>query len=269
MRFKKSLSPIGLFIFIILFPPFSSTGMHYTPAYFISTWEHKYYRWETSLIQYSCDGKHIEDQNHRTVYTSPGDFKILDFDWTPEGGTQILGVLATHPKGTVLEIYNLHNNSPILIKNMTSYHPWKIQFVDVDRDSIVEVSLGVYKKSPLHPIFTKRLFIFNFQHGLQPKWLGSRLSHPFTDFNFWVTPKRTILMAMELNRQAQPMLNAYEWDCFGFTGIGAHVDVVDNKTSSFQRGFVFDNQLYRQSLFMINQDGAYKEIIMNPEETNP
>ena len=269
MKLKKSLFPIGLFIFIIMFPLFSSTGMQFTPACLISTREHKYYRWETSLIQYSCDGKHIKDQNHRTVYTSLEDFKILDFDWTLEGETQILGVLATNQKVMVLEIYNLHNNSPILIKNMTSYHPWKIQFVDVDRDSIGEVSLGVYKKSPLHPIFTKRLFIFNFQHGLQPKWLGSRLSHPFADFNFLVTPKRTILIAMELNRQAQPMLNAYEWDCFGFTVVAAHFHVVVNKTSSFHRGFVFENHLYPQSLFMMNQDGTYKEIGMNLEETNP
>ena len=260
---------MGLFVLFTPIPLFSSTGAQCAPACFISDRNLKYYRFGATLTQYFRDDKQIKDQNHSTVYTCSKDFKLIDFDWAQEKATQILAVLFSNQKFTFLEIWDLHNNNRILIKNMTLYHPWKIQFADVDRDSIDEVCLGVYKKSPLHPVFTKRLFIFNFQHGLQPKWLGSRLSHPFSDFAFWSTGNRTILIAMELDSKAQPMLNAYEWDCFGFTSIKVHNNAVVDDAPTLHRGFTIENGLYQQSLFVINQDSSYQKIDINLEETDP
>ena len=99
------------------------------------------------------------------------------------------------------------------------YQPWKIRFADVDLDGIPEIGMGVYKKSPLHQVLAKRLFIFNFQQGLQPKWLGSRLSRPFIDFDFLSQNGQTTLYAIEISRNQQFRINTYAWDSFGFTGI--------------------------------------------------
>jgi hypothetical protein len=264
MKLSKLLFLIILLNIITIIWPFF-TCVQSAPSCFISNRTVKYYLSDTALVQYSIDGRQIKNHDYNPIYTCPERFEIVDFDWAHEGQTGILGVLLANAKSTILEIIDLHNHSQILIKNMTFYHPWKLQFADVDHDSVNEICLGVFKKSPLHPILTKRLFIFNFHHGLQPKWLGSRLSHPFTDFDFQVARNRTILVALELNSQDQPMLNAYEWDCFGFMSIPAHFDVSAAKTSGLYRGYIFDNGLYRQSLFTVNNDRKYKKINMNLE----
>jgi len=70
-------------------------------------------------------------------------------------------------------------------------NPWKVQAADVDGDGKVEIGIGVYKKARFHPVMAKRPFIYGWDgKTLYPKWLGSRLSRPFTDFVLGISAKQ-------------------------------------------------------------------------------
>ena len=259
MKHIRSISKITFLALLSLFK-FSPAYADPSPARFINSQSQKYYLSQTTLTRYSSDGEQRIFRDSDPIYVCPIGYRILDYDLITENQTQIMGVLFVNQKSTFLEILDLHNKARIIIKNMTSYHPWKIRFVDVDRDSTSEVCLGVYKQSPLHPILAKRLFIYNFQHGLQPKWLGSRLAHPFTDFDFIIDEKKTILVTLEIDNQAQPILNAYEWDCFGFTSVQARFNTAINQAITLSPGYIFENKHYRRVLYTINQTAETEMI---------
>lgn len=99
-------------------------------------------------------------------------------------------------------------------------NPWKVQVADADGDGKEDVAVGVYKKARFHPVMANRLFIYGWDgKGLYPKWLGSRLARPFTDFVF-LNHK---LVAIEVTRDGMNELAVYHWDGFGFTGEWAGV----------------------------------------------
>lgn len=102
-------------------------------------------------------------------------------------------------------------------------NPWKVQTCDVDGDGQKEISLGVYKKSEFHPVMAKRPFIYEWQdRQLIPKWRGSRLSRPFTDYIFFDMNESGSdeLLAIEILENGNKILHAYKWKGFGFEGVG-------------------------------------------------
>jgi len=79
-------------------------------------------------------------------------------------------------------------------KDMSDLNPWKLMVGDVDGDGLDEISIGVYKESPLHPVMAKRPFFYNFNgEDLVPKWRGSRLSRPFEDYILFDLDKDRIM----------------------------------------------------------------------------
>ena len=108
------------------------------------------------------------------------------------------------------------------IDNNRQMNPWKILMCDVEGDGRPEVAVGVWKKAQFHPVFDNRLFIYAWEKGMIfPKWLGSRLSSPFLDFNFWDSNHDglTELIALEYQKDGLKRIMAYEWTGFGFRGI--------------------------------------------------
>lgn len=106
-------------------------------------------------------------------------------------------------------------------KDFSEFSPWKIAIGDVDGDGIDDISIGVYKESPLHPVMAKRPFIYNFIDGdLKPLWRGSRLSKPFTDYNFFDIDGDGIdeLISIEILSNDRKSINTYKWKGFGFEG---------------------------------------------------
>jgi len=99
-------------------------------------------------------------------------------------------------------------------------NPWKVQAADVDGDGEVEIGIGVYKKARFHPVMAKRPFIYGWDgKQLYPKWLGSRLSRPFTDFVLADFGKAgTKLVAIEETKDGENELAIYRWSGFGFAG---------------------------------------------------
>jgi len=103
------------------------------------------------------------------------------------------------------------------------WQPWKILACDVDADGRPEVALGVRKPARYHPRLENRLFIESWNgETLVPRWRGSRLSRPFTDFALgdWDGDGADELVACERTREGRMALRGYEWTGFGYVGAG-------------------------------------------------
>lgn len=108
------------------------------------------------------------------------------------------------------------------IDNNRQINPWKILMCDVEGDGKPEVAVGVWKKAQFHPVFDNRLFIYSWEKEMiYPKWLGSRLSSPFVDFDFrdMNHDGTAELIALEYQKDGLKRVMAYEWTGFGFRGI--------------------------------------------------
>lgn len=127
-----------------------------------------------------------------------------------------------HNYGKEIIIYSLdEGKKEIFRRDISHLKPWKIELGDVDGDSHFEIAIGVYKESPLHPIMAKRPFIYNFDgEDLVPKWRGSRLSRPFTDFLLFDVDQDEIyeIVSVEELADGGHIVNSYKWKGFGFEG---------------------------------------------------
>lgn len=117
--------------------------------------------------------------------------------------------------------------------DLSDINPWKVQTCDVDGDGKIEISLGVYKTSPLHPVMAKRPFIYDWVNGgIFPKWRGSRLSRPFDDYVFLDIDSdgKDELISIEYLSDGDKVLASYLWKGFGFEKI-AESQSFDNISS--------------------------------------
>lgn len=126
-------------------------------------------------------------------------------------------------RGKKLGIFKLSrkNIEKFWIGEDRRHNPWKILTSEVDGDSLLEVCVGVWKKTLFHPVYDNRLFIYSWDgEKLFPKWLGSRLSSPFFDFAFRDLDGDGIdeLIALELQKNGSKKLLSYKWQGFGFEG---------------------------------------------------
>lgn len=106
-------------------------------------------------------------------------------------------------------------------EDFSELKPWKVATGDIDGDGRDEISIGVYKETPLHKIMAKRPFIYYFKDSqLLPKWRGSRLSKPFDDYDFYDIDKDGIdeTISIEKLENGRKIVNTYKWRGFGFEG---------------------------------------------------
>jgi hypothetical protein len=127
-------------------------------------------------------------------------------------------------RGERLAMFDISNDriKRIWIGADQGYHPWKILMKDVDGDSKLDLCVGVWKKTRFDPVFDNRLFIYTLEGWqLSPKWLGSRLSSPFLDFDFKDIDNDGLeeLLALELQRNGLRRIMSYKWKGFGFEGL--------------------------------------------------
>ncbi len=101
-----------------------------------------------------------------------------------------------------------------------SLKPWKIIVGDVDGDGRTDLGVGVYKTTRFHPVMAKRPFVYTWNgKAFVPKWLGSRLTRPFTDFTFAAFKSGPKLVSIEEIKGGGNELAVYKWDGFGFTRV--------------------------------------------------
>lgn len=133
-------------------------------------------------------------------------------------GKRCLGVLTDGEKPV-----SLYEVKPDALEEMwsglsMSLKPWKLQIGDVDGDGSEDLMVGVYKKARFHPVMANRPFIYGWDgKTMYPKWLGSRLSRPFTDFVLADLGSGVRIVAVEQTREGANELAVYRWDGFGVT----------------------------------------------------
>ncbi|MGE5329333.1 MAG: hypothetical protein ACM3KR_07490 [Deltaproteobacteria bacterium] len=139
---------------------------------------------------------------------------------------------------------------------------WKVQAADVDGDKKKDISFGAYKKTPLHQIYAKRPFVYNWENGgISPKWLGSRLSMPFEDYIFQDINCDGMdeLISIEVNRQGQKLISLYRWKGFGFEGIASSKGFED--ISDIKRGTLITGNP-REIVARIKENNIWKWTVM-------
>jgi poly-gamma-glutamate synthesis protein (capsule biosynthesis protein) len=103
----------------------------------------------------------------------------------------------------------------------------KVQTVDLNGDSILEVMLIQDIYSSLDREVAKRVYLYSFDGGFHALWRGSALSRPLLDAEFAASAgKRPLLVALHtddtfLKRKRQTpgrVVMSYRWNGFGFTG---------------------------------------------------
>lgn len=145
--------------------------------------------------------------------------------------------------GKEVVIFSLEDDpKEIYRRDFSEFKPWKIAIGDIDGDGKYEVSIGMYKKSPLHQVMAKRPFIYSFAHGkLEPKWRGSRLSRPFDDYIFSDIDKDGIdeIVAIEILEDNRKVINTYKWKGFGFEGYLETKDYEDISKLWIDQGILY------------------------------
>lgn len=163
----------------------------------------------TAAVRYHSNGSNI-------IFQDPSRSLTLDVENVRQISLGNLdGKLCLAAVGSDIRLYEVGADEINEIwRGLGSLNPWKVLIADADGDGLEEIAVGVYKKSRFHPIMAKRLFVYSWDgEGLQPKWLGSRLSRPFTDFAFMDGK----LVAIEETRDQAMELAVYEWNGFGFS----------------------------------------------------
>jgi hypothetical protein len=116
---------------------------------------------------------------------------------------------------------SIWRDGKLLWQGVTSrWKPWKLMVADVDGDGRSEIILGVYKATRFFPKPHNCLFIYGWDgRRVFPKWLGSSLSKPFTDFAFedFNGDGQDELVALETRRDLLQSVAIYSWNGFGFT----------------------------------------------------
>jgi hypothetical protein len=136
---------------------------------------------------------------------------------------------------------SVRRNGKTLWQGVTArWQPWKLMVADVDGDGMSEIVVGVYKATRFFPRPHNCLFIYGWDgRRAYPKWLGSSLSKPFTDFAFadFNGDGQDELIALETRLDGLRSVAVYSWNGFGFTldwqrGAWGEASLITEKTGS-------------------------------------
>ena len=204
------------------------------------------------------------------VKASIQDYSIGDIDGDYLDELVLLTKKKFKKYGDEVIIFSLSERiKEIYREDFSRLKPWKVVLGDIDGDGKYEVSIGVYKKTPFHKIIAKRPFIYSYENNkLQPKWRGSRLSKPFTDYNFYDIDKDGIdeIISIEILEDNRKVLNTYKWKGFGFEGFLESDSFKDIKDLRIEDGLVYVKIEGEEGVYM--GEVKMKDNILKIERVN-
>ncbi len=179
------------------------------------------------------DGSHVrlhEETSCTELFTT--DEHILKVVWVqpPQGSPQVL-ILTTEetstPQPRRSHVYLMDPAKPHQARSLSpesNYNFWDVSAGDVDGDGQEEVALCTYSRTARDPHYARRFFVYSWDErgDLYPRWRGSRLCRPY----LWAAladvtgDERYELVSVEVGLGGGHMLVAYEWNQFGFWGLG-------------------------------------------------
>lgn len=142
--------------------------------------------------------------------------KQIEVDLDSDGKLESIVLDSKYPKSL-----QIRQNAKLKWQGVPAkWKPWKLDIADVDGDGVKEIVIGVFKSTKFFSKPHNCLFIYGWNGKKAfPKWLGSSLSRPFTEFMFadLDNQKGDELIAMETTLKGKKSISVYKWNGFGFT----------------------------------------------------
>ncbi len=192
--------------------PESVIELHCVPGYLVAATSHDIYVGPATLITPPLRVWHTP----RTI------LRIAPFrsGWM----TLVADDVGSHPlKGSVYWFKTVRTTQPRLLSLRTIYNFWEIQSGDMDGDGRPIIALCTWSKTSLIRTYARRFFIYGMtDKDSYPRWRGSRLSRPYLSARLVrSTPGLDWkLLSVETASSEHVCLMLYQWDDFGFYGLG-------------------------------------------------
>jgi len=152
----------------------------------------------------------------------------------PRLGTRLLVLTAEQaalpqPRGSHLYLLDpARPDQTRLLSVEPDYNFWDMSVGDVDGDGEQEVALCTYSYTARDPSYARRFFVYGWDGGndLCPMWRGSRLCRPYLSAGLAdVTgDDKAELVSVEVALSGKLLVVVYEWNQFGFWGLGHSVE---------------------------------------------
>jgi hypothetical protein len=157
---------------------------------------------------------------------------VLKVIWAqPPGSEPQLLVLTTEdatspqPRGSRLYLVDpAGSRPPRRLSPEAGYNFWDVSAGDVDGDGCEEIGLCTYSQTARDPHFARRFFVYSWDEtgDLYPRWRGSRLCRPYLSARLAdvAGDEKAELLSAEVALTGKQIVVAYEWNQFGFWGLG-------------------------------------------------
>jgi len=113
---------------------------------------------------------------------------------------------------------------PRALSPESGYNFWAASAGDVDGDGAEDLALCTWSQTARDPDYARRLFVYAWDEDghLHPLWRGSRLSRPYHTARLAqaLPGAQMELVSVETGLTGERLLVAYEWNQFGFWGLG-------------------------------------------------
>ena len=172
------------------------------------------------------------DGTRRRVWPGSGGIPI-DLAWCePPGGEGLHLLLLTAKRlraGRYLDsrLYLIdpqHPSPPRRLSPEAGYNFWALSVGDVDGDGAQEVALCTWSHTARDPEYANRFFVYGWgsDGDLYPRWRGSRLCRPYSQARLADMNGDEVaeLVSVETGLGGGRLVCMYEWNQFGFWGIG-------------------------------------------------
>lgn len=170
-------------------------------------------------------------QGERHLWQAPyAILKACSINYPSAASPRLLVLTAEHPSAPQPRRSHLYLLNPAtgararLLSPEPDYNFWDVSVGDVDGDGTPEIGLCTYSSTARVATVARRYFVYrwNAAGDLHPLWRGSRLCRPYLAAGLLdVTgDSKAELVSVEKALSGKLLVVAYQWNQFGFWGLG-------------------------------------------------